>query len=209
MYTSEFTNVLGAIDGTHIRIVAPHEHPQVYVNRKKFHSIVRQGICANNLQFLHVVAGWPGSVNDSRILRNCDIWNTGPRWCGQNNHFVRDGAYPFRNWLLKPFRDNGHLTSQQRRFNYRLSARVATECAFGILKGRFRRLKLLDAKSIITAVDTIIVCCIFHNMCVINDDILDHITYGRDQEDPPLLARTFSKLVLWRWGWFRKAKPYW
>ena len=65
---SHFPNVLGVIDGTHIRIVDPHEHPQVYVNRKKFHSIVLQGICAHNLQFLHVVAGWPGSVHDARKL---------------------------------------------------------------------------------------------------------------------------------------------
>lgn len=40
--TSQFPNVLGVIDGTHIRIVAPHGHPQAYVNRKKFHSIVLQ-----------------------------------------------------------------------------------------------------------------------------------------------------------------------
>lgn len=40
--TSQFPNVLGVIDGTHIRIVAPHGHPQADVNRKKFHSIVLQ-----------------------------------------------------------------------------------------------------------------------------------------------------------------------
>ena len=183
---SQFPNVLGVIDGTHIRIVAPHEHPQVYVNRKKFHSIVLQGICAHNLQFLHVVAGWPGSVHDARILRNSDIWNICPLWCGPNNHLLGDGAYPLRSWLLKPFRNNGHLTRIQRRFNYRLSStRAAIERAFGLLKGRFRRLQLLDTKSIKTAVDTIIVCCIFHNICIINDDILDqYITDGREEENP-------------------------
>jgi hypothetical protein len=76
---SQFPNVLGAIDGKHIRIVAPHNHPQVYINRKKFHSIVLQGICASNLQFLHVVAGLPGSVHDARVLRNCDMWDIGPQ----------------------------------------------------------------------------------------------------------------------------------
>jgi hypothetical protein len=144
---SQFPNVLGVIDGTHIRIVGPHEHPQVYMNRKKFHSIVLQGICAHNLQFLHVVAGWPGSVHDARILRNSDIWNICPLWCGPNNHLLGDGAYPLRSWLLKPFRNNGHLTRIQRRFNYRLSStRAAIERAFGLLKGRFRLLQLLDTK---------------------------------------------------------------
>lgn len=179
---SQFPNVMGVIDGTHIRIVAPSKHPQVYVNRKKFHSIVLQGICASNLQFLHVVAGWPGSVNDARILKNCDIWNIAPVWCGPNNHLLGDGAYPLRTWLLKPFRDNGHLSRRQRRFNYRLSStRVAIERSFGLLKGRFRRLQLLDTKSVKTAVDTIIVCCIFHNICIINDDVLDQ--YIRDGDD--------------------------
>ena len=65
------------------------------------------------------------------------------------------------------------------------STRAAIERAFGLLKGRFRRLKLLDTKSIKTAVDTVIVCCIFHNICIINDDILDqYIIDGREEENP-------------------------
>ena len=95
-------NVLGAIDGTHIRIVAPHDHPQVYINQKRFHSIVLQGICASNLQFLHVVAGWPGGVHDARILSNCDVWDIGPQWW-HDNHLIDDEAYPLKKWLLKPF----------------------------------------------------------------------------------------------------------
>ena len=54
-----------------------------------------------------------------------------------------------------------------------------------MLKGQFRWLQLLDTKSIKTPVDTIIVCCIFHNICIINDDILDqYITDGREEENP-------------------------
>ena len=32
---TQFQNVLGAIDGTHIEIKAPSEHTQAYFNRKK------------------------------------------------------------------------------------------------------------------------------------------------------------------------------
>lgn len=39
---STFPNVLGAIDGTHINIPAPHEHQESYVNRKGHHSIQLQ-----------------------------------------------------------------------------------------------------------------------------------------------------------------------
>lgn len=34
-----FTGVLGAIDGTHIKIDKPEHHPDSYLNRKYFYSI--------------------------------------------------------------------------------------------------------------------------------------------------------------------------
>lgn len=37
-----FPQVLGAIDGTHIRIAAPAENHEAYINRKGFHSIQLQ-----------------------------------------------------------------------------------------------------------------------------------------------------------------------
>lgn len=40
--TSTFPDVLGAIDGTHINIPAPHEHQEAYINRKGHHSIQLQ-----------------------------------------------------------------------------------------------------------------------------------------------------------------------
>jgi|SRR6218665_298546 len=34
-----FPNVIGCVDGTHVRILAPTENEHEYVNRKSFHSI--------------------------------------------------------------------------------------------------------------------------------------------------------------------------
>lgn len=39
---SGFPGVIGAIDGTHIRINAPKENPADYINRKGYHSIQLQ-----------------------------------------------------------------------------------------------------------------------------------------------------------------------
>lgn len=39
---SSFPKVIGAIDGTHINIPAPHNEPASYVNRKGHHSIQLQ-----------------------------------------------------------------------------------------------------------------------------------------------------------------------
>ena len=35
----------GAIDGTHIPILAPQEDHSDYLNRKNVHSIILQGVC--------------------------------------------------------------------------------------------------------------------------------------------------------------------
>ena len=41
----QFPGVIGCIDGTHIRIIAPSNHENDFVNRKGFHSINVQGVC--------------------------------------------------------------------------------------------------------------------------------------------------------------------
>ena len=81
--TANFPGVLGAIDGTHIKINAPKEHKEVYINRKGYHSIVLQGVCREDLHFTHDVAGWPGSCHDARVLRNSDLWENGLHLCGK------------------------------------------------------------------------------------------------------------------------------
>lgn len=55
----------GAIDGTHIPILAPEESHLVYVNRKGYHSIIMQAVVDSNYLFRDVVIGWPGSVHDA------------------------------------------------------------------------------------------------------------------------------------------------
>ena len=42
---AHFPNVIGCVDGTHVRIQAPSEDEPSYVNRKGYHSINVQGIC--------------------------------------------------------------------------------------------------------------------------------------------------------------------
>ncbi|KAK0151909.1 Gem-associated protein 2 [Merluccius polli] len=60
--------VVGAIDGTHIKIIAPSKDEDVFVNRKKVHSINTQIVFDATFHIIDVVAKWPGSTHDSRIL---------------------------------------------------------------------------------------------------------------------------------------------
>ena len=63
----------------------------------------------------------------------------------QNSYLLGDSAYPLTSWLMSSFRDNCHLTPQQRNCNFlHSSSRMVIERAFALLKGRFRRLKYVD-----------------------------------------------------------------
>ncbi|KAK3920700.1 Putative nuclease, partial [Frankliniella fusca] len=64
-----FPGTIGAIDGTHIKIPAPRENPDAYVNRKGYHSIQVQVVCDHKLLFTNLCVGHVGSVHDARVLR--------------------------------------------------------------------------------------------------------------------------------------------
>lgn len=67
--------------------------------------------------FSKVFTGSPGSGHDSRVLRNSDLWYSDQAKFNANYHILGDSAYPLRKWLLTPFRDNGHLTRQLKKYN--------------------------------------------------------------------------------------------
>lgn len=132
-----FPGVVGLIDGTHISIRAPMEEPEAYINRKKFHSINVQVICDENMVFTNVLAGWPGSVHDSRVLRNSTVYNTAANKFSENTHLLGDGGYPLQTWLMTPYRNNGHLTADEIFFNNVLSSKRHTlGRSIRLLKGR-------------------------------------------------------------------------
>ena len=60
--------VIGAIDGTHIKIIAPSQDYEVFVNRKKLHSINTQIVFDARYNILDIVVKWPGSTHDSQIF---------------------------------------------------------------------------------------------------------------------------------------------
>jgi len=172
MGANPFPNVIGAVDGTHIRIDPPNVNPNAYFNRKKFHSIILQGVCKHDLQFTNVYTGWPGRVHDARVLRNSDLWENGDVKCQQGHfHVLGDGAYLLKRWLMTPYRDTGHLTRSQIRYNQCLSSkRQVIERAFGLLKGRFRRLKHICMKKFEEICNLIVASCVLHNICILNGE---------------------------------------
>ncbi|XP_066603331.1 putative nuclease HARBI1 [Prorops nasuta] len=177
--------VIGSIDGCHIRIRRPIQYQEDYYNRKKFHSVILQGIADHTKKFIDVYVGEPGSMHDFRVLKRSPVYE----YAEQDTSFfsgfylLGDSAYYSKHilkWIVPPFKDNGHLSRTQRNFNYHLStARIKIEHAFGLLKTKFRRLLNFNNLRLNIINKCIVSACILHNICILKkekDDITIEIS---------------------------------
>jgi len=178
---SGFPGIVGVVDGTRIILDRkPVVDGAAYFDRKKNYSIAMQAVVDSQGLFLDIDVGWPGSVHDARIWQNSpylrfmnelmdDLHTQYPdeRWV-----VLGDSAYPLSVWLMKPYAIEND--AERLSFNTALAkARVAVEHAFGRLKQRWRRLKLLDAAYVDSAVQWIHACVILHNFCEMRGDELE------------------------------------
>ncbi len=105
MRIAGFPGVVGAIDGTHVRIISPTVNEEAYVNRKGFHSINVQVVFDAAYKILDLVPKWPGSTHDSRVLSESGL--TGlfeQNYVRPRCHLVGDSGYPLKRWLFTPYR---------------------------------------------------------------------------------------------------------
>ena len=168
--SKRFPGVIGMVDGTHIQIRRPKERGIDYYNRNYYYSIILQGVVNEKMEFINVYTGWPGKVHNARVFQNSPLYESGSALCGER-HILGDSVYPILNWVLTPYRDTGHLTPAQRRYNTtQASIRSIVERAFGLLKGRFVRLRYIHQKEVLTIVTTVFASCVLHNVCIKNGD---------------------------------------
>ncbi|XP_053389553.1 putative nuclease HARBI1 [Mercenaria mercenaria] len=98
-----FPKVVGVIDGTHIKILAPSEEEDIFVNRKGYRSINVQVVFDAFDRNEEFVARWPGSTHDNRILHNSGLRQLFERgFVNGGYHLLADIGYPCRRWLLTP-----------------------------------------------------------------------------------------------------------
>ncbi|KAH9371795.1 hypothetical protein HPB48_000079 [Haemaphysalis longicornis] len=185
-------NAVGCIDGCHVEILRPSESAHSYYNCKKFPSIVLQGVCNHENKFLDMFIGFLGSAHDARVMRESPFFTSAPA-AVDGGYILGDSPYLLLLWLMTPYKDNSsNFPSWKKEFNKRHSQqRVAIENTFSLLKQRFRRFYLVDAKTVAQSCFIVMAACGLHNVCNEDRDYLQDLEclpevdeVGNDDVDP-------------------------
>lgn len=70
-----FPGIVGALDGTHISLKAPHQKP--VIRKQERFSFCSTTVCKHNMMFSYAFTGYPGSCHDSSVLKISDLWSEG------------------------------------------------------------------------------------------------------------------------------------
>ena len=165
---AQFPNVIGAIDGTLISILTPHEDEHLYVSRKGGHSLNILAICDTNMKFLYVVVKYPGSTNDAYIWSNCHLEQILENGDLGDGWLLGDSGFGLDRHLLTPISDP--QTQAERDYNSaHCRTRQVIERAFGLTKQRFRCIHRSGGDLTYDPAKCckiIVTCMILHNICV-------------------------------------------
>ncbi|KAL2092826.1 hypothetical protein ACEWY4_012624 [Coilia grayii] len=102
--------------------------------RKGYHSINVQIVCDANYSIFNLVARWPGSTHDARILTESQLSNIFEAG-GINGILLGDSGYPLKRWLMTPI--VAPRTQQEQRYNtIHATTRSTVERCIGVLKRR-------------------------------------------------------------------------
>lgn len=165
-------NIIGALDGTHIRITEPTENGNAFINRKFYPSINVMGVCDSVGKFIYVSAKWPGSCHDSFILKDSQMWDDFENGI-KHGILLGDSAYPSRKWLITPFPhpQNDH---EQGFNNAQTKARSIIERTFGRFKRRFAMMHQEVRVNPSRACKFIAAAAMLHNIAnTVNDNFID------------------------------------
>lgn len=143
----QLPNVVGDIDGKHIRMVKPSNSGSLYMNYKGYFSIVLMGTCDADCVFTMADVGAYGSQSDGGIVRNSHFGRRllngylpipPPKPLPNSelvlpHYFMGDAAFPLHKNIMRPY-PGSNLDPHKDHANYRFSrARIQIERAFGNL----------------------------------------------------------------------------
>lgn len=136
---------VGIVDGTHVEIPAPSRArigAKQYISYKKRYTLIMQGVVDGCGMFTHVVAGFPGSMNDASIFAHSGVYPRLARTVFRpdypGRYILGDSAYGLRVFCLRGYAYDTNDDKEKVLNAYCHSTRAVVENAFGRLKGRFR-----------------------------------------------------------------------
>jgi hypothetical protein len=182
-------NCCGAIDATHLVMTLPSvESSADWYDEEQKYSMALQVIVDPDMRFRDILTGWPGGMNEFRLLRNSGFY----RLCKREHRLqgpskilsdgkqvcefiVGDMAYPLLPWLLTPFHEKEDLAHEANLAYNRSHSATASiaERALAHLKGAWRILHRVmwrpDKRKLPSIV---LVCCLLHNIMIDQGDEL-------------------------------------
>lgn len=139
---ARFPRVIGAIDCTHVKICSPGgDHAEYYRNRKGYFSLSVQAIVNANLEFLNLVARWPGSAHDQTIFDHSLVRARFETNTYGDSILLGDSAYSERKYCMTPL-PNPQTRDEARYNESQIRTRNPVERVFGVWKRRFPVLAL-------------------------------------------------------------------
>ncbi|CAN0110321.1 unnamed protein product, partial [Pylaiella littoralis] len=180
-----FTGAIGSTDVTHIKWAAcPYSWAKHYTGKEGFATIAFQAIVDHTGRLLAATKGFGGSMNDKTIItydaaitkiREDPVYKEkeytlfdkhGEPFQRKGNYGIVDNGYNKVRLLCGSVSRGFAGTDIEIRWSKALeSVRKDVECFFGILKGRFRILKLgILFQSLEDINNMFFTCCTLHNM---------------------------------------------
>ena len=188
MYTDVgLSGAFGSMDATHVPWDnCPAVLRNAHVGKEGFPTLTHNCVVSNDLYFMAVTRSKPGSFNDKTLvrfdsaserLRNGEFAHVkftlhdkdGRAVLHADPYLVVDGGYHRWTHLLCGY--GRAADEQEAAYTARLtSVRKDVECAFGVLKQRFRILKTPVQFRSAAAIDAIFRCCVvLHNRILVAD----------------------------------------
>uniref|UniRef100_A0A6P7F550 Protein ANTAGONIST OF LIKE HETEROCHROMATIN PROTEIN 1-like n=1 Tax=Diabrotica virgifera virgifera TaxID=50390 RepID=A0A6P7F550_DIAVI len=161
---------LGVLGVSYIRIKSNIKNNEIYENEHYYQSVILQGVVTVNGKFLDIFIGG-GSNKPEQLLQKSQLFIEAENNLLGDYYLLSSKDYSNRKWLVKPYKDNGHLTVEQTIFNtcHQTIVNTFTE-SIGFLKGRFQRLQNVENRAMGMAVQCVESACMIHNLAIDCED---------------------------------------
>ena len=100
---AEFPNVVGVIDCTHVPVKAPKENRDQFRDKDHNFSLNVQAVVNHRGALTNLISRWPGSVHDSRILKESDLQQVLDFHLMGKYYLLGDQGYKCQSNLLTPY----------------------------------------------------------------------------------------------------------